>query len=248
MSSFIDVYILISVCLSLSLSQHLSMFLFLCVCFFLIRRSLSLSRSVCVQVSKLRSVFQVRETSVFTGGNEETEDYGMVLIEDDEASQSYIEAPDVGPITEPGMKCSLIQQKEEKMIPVIPSSTNDEGDGGEEKQAEDGSIQVKNEGEEEDVNNNEGEGGAVEGGSEEETKPSSSLSSASKKKKKKKKAPPEVFNEHRLKGTTTHLYLVNALKDGHSSEEAMERVSQAPPQVCRTLERLLMMTRPVSFS
>lgn len=175
------------------------------------------------KVSSQRSVFQVRETSVYTGGNLETFDYGMGLIEEDEESQSFRQAPDVGPIEAPAIKCSLIQQKEEKVIPEIETKVVEEV---EVKKEEDGEAvsgdDAKEEGEEK------GEAGED-------------------KEEVEKKVPPEEFNEDRVAGASTHIYLVNALK-ASSSEEAMERVARAPPQLSRTLERILKLTRPISFS
>jgi hypothetical protein len=199
-------------------------------------------------VSSRRSVFQIRETSVFTGGNMETFDYGMGLIEEDEESQSFRQAPDVGPIVAPAIKCSLIQQREEKPIPEIESREIDkadvEGDEPEAPPVEESTAAVtENQDEPVKEETEDAQAEVTEGVEEEKAATEEEPETAVAKKVVKK----ENFNEDRVKDASTHIYLVNALK-ASSSEEAMDRVSRAPPQLSRTLERLLKLTRPVSFS
>ena len=55
---------------------------------------------------------QLRETSVYVGLNDETLDYSMAVIEHDAKSKSALEAPNVGTIDAPGIKCTLIAAKE----------------------------------------------------------------------------------------------------------------------------------------
>lgn len=173
------------------------------------------------KVSSQRSVFQMRETSVYTGGNLETFDYGMGLIEEDEESQSFRQAPDVGRIEAPAIKCSLVQQKEEKPIPEIETKVIKE--------------ELKKEEEVEGVAVSADDAAKEDGEEKAEVEEVGEVS------------VPEVFNEDRVSGASTHIYLVNALK-ASSSEEAMERVARAPPRLSRTLERILNLTRPISFS
>merc|ERR1719463_855879 len=54
----------------------------------------------------------IRETSVYVGGNDDTLDYNMAMIEHDHKSKSATEAPNVGTIAAPGIKCTLLAAKE----------------------------------------------------------------------------------------------------------------------------------------
>ena len=189
------------------------------------------------RVGKHRSVFRVRETSVYTGGNEETFDYDMYLMEADSESCSARDAPDVGSLSAPGLKCSTIQQSEElPPAPVIetseesePSDENKEAieDNEDSPAAEDADAPVVEEGKtEEDI---EGEEKA------EDAKPAEPA------------APKEVFKDSRKEGTNTNVFLKNAL-NLRSSEEASERVNRASPQLVKTIGEILTLTRPFSFS
>ena len=70
------------------------------------------------KVGRGRAVVQARETSVYTGGNAETLDLKLVLIEEDKHSESYRHCPDVGDIPAPAIKSSLIVQSEALPPPV----------------------------------------------------------------------------------------------------------------------------------
>ncbi|CAM9331041.1 unnamed protein product [Chrysoparadoxa australica] len=59
-----------------------------------------------------RCVFQIRETSVFAGGDEDMIDFQMALMELDEASDSANHAPGLGSMPQPGIKCSLVTGSE----------------------------------------------------------------------------------------------------------------------------------------
>jgi len=59
-----------------------------------------------------QAVFQLRESSVFTGNNTETLDFMTCLMERDEASESHLNSASVGVLPQPGVKCSLIKTTE----------------------------------------------------------------------------------------------------------------------------------------
>ena len=59
-------------------------------------------------VGAQRALFRVRETSIFTGGNDMTLDYDMCLVELDAASQSARDAPGVGDLPPAAAKCTLL--------------------------------------------------------------------------------------------------------------------------------------------
>ena len=177
------------------------------------------------RVGKHRSVFQVRETSVYTGGNEETFDYDMYLMEADSESRSARDSQDVCYLSAPGLKCSMIKQSE--ALPPAPA-TEESAEEPEEKKDEvaqeekepvaEGEAAEGEGGGGENKEEGEGEGKAAE--DDKPTEPS---------------APAEVFDDSRKEGTSTNVFLANALKL-RSSEEATERVERSPPQLVKTIE------------
>ena len=64
------------------------------------------------ELGEARCAFQLRETSVYVGGNIETLDHSMVAVEMDGVSKSSLDAPGVGSLPDPAIKCSLVQAKE----------------------------------------------------------------------------------------------------------------------------------------
>ena len=186
------------------------------------------------KVGKHRSVFQVRETSVYTGGNDETFDYEMYLMEADSESRSARDAPDVGSLSAPGLKCSTIKQSEAlPPAPVVEETKEETEEKKEEGGGEGEAKEPPAEGEAAAAEGGEeGEGG--ENADEEEQAPEPAV-------------PVEVFDDTRKDGTATKVFLANALKL-KSSEEATERVERAPPQLVKTIEEVLTLTRPFSFA
>ena len=57
-----------------------------------------------------------RETSVYIGANMETFDYEMVLVEDDDVSQSARDVPDLGHVIHPGIKSCIVDQNEDPPV------------------------------------------------------------------------------------------------------------------------------------
>jgi hypothetical protein len=205
------------------------------------------------QLSKDRSAFQVRETSVYTGGNAETLDYFMALVEADTESLSHRLAPGIGQLADPGMKCALIQQSEEYTPPPPPppeeSPIESEEEKVEDKAPEAAAETAKAEGEEGAGDAAQPEAGEAkdeadkQDGSEEVEAKANDESSVAKE----RAAYQEPFNEECISGNVSHVYLSNALRAA-SSVEAMERVDRTPLKLVKTVEQLLRLVRPVSFA
>ena len=187
----------------------------------------------------------MRETSVYTGGNVETFDYRMVLTEADVESQSYRLAPDVGMIGAPAIKFSLIQQSEVVTLPPPPPPESEPAEAalGAESEAE-AAAQGSPEGEAAATDVAEG-APAAEGEDAAEGDEGKEGDDAN--------ADPveaswvEPFEETRVAGTSTHVVLKHAMA-ATSSAEALERVARTPARLVRTIEQLLNLTRPISFS
>jgi hypothetical protein len=169
----------------------------------------------------------VRETSVYTGGNLETYEYSMALVEHDSESESYRLAPDVGDIKAPGIKCSLIVQGEAANARPPPPPAPEPEEGG---AAEGGDEEKK----------------AAEELTEEEVAEKAAAAEAAAAEEAAKPWLEELAGT-RVKGTTTFVYLKNLLKT-KSSEETMERVGRTPPRLSKTIGELLTLTRPIVFS
>jgi len=177
----------------------------------------------------------VRETSVYCGGNAETDDFQMALFENDEVSESVRNAPDVGILALPGIKCSLVHQSE-AMPPPKPENVNPQF----EADAAESSA------------NGQGESELGPGPTEEEAKPQGAATAEGESSQVADNPSPsleatETFNESRVAGTETYVFIKSMLKV-RSSEETMERVARSPPQLARTLVKLLDLVRPISFS
>jgi len=143
------------------------------------------------RVGSQRSVMQVRETSVYTGGNEETFDFKLVFAEMDAMSESALNAPGIGDLTGAAVKYSYLQMKE-----------------GGQASAEDAGVEDFNE---------------------------------------EREAIFPGFSDKREDGTLTHVFLDFLVKE-QCSEEATERVVNSSEELAQAVERLLLLTRPFSFS
>lgn len=203
------------------------------------------------QLNKDRSAFQVRETSVYTGGNAETLDYFMALVEADTESLSHRLAPGIGQLSGPGMKCALIQQSEEYTPPPPPpeeSPPEAEEENVEEVAPEAAAEAAKTDGEE-------GAGDAAqpeadeakEADKQDASEEVDAEASGESSEVKAPVVPQEPFNEECISGNVSHVYLSNSLRAA-SSVEAMERVDRTALKLVKTVEQLLGLVRPISFS
>jgi hypothetical protein len=211
------------------------------------------------QVGKDRAAFQVRETSVYTGGNVETFDYSMALVEADIESLSHRLAPVVGSLSAPGIKCALVQQSEELPPPLppvenlpaadvekkeavvseaVPAAAVAEGEEGAEEAAQPEAEGAKD-GAEEAKDGAEGAKDGAEAGADKGGGKGDAVAAA--------EPAREPFNEVRVLGGRSHVYLASALRFA-SSAEAMERVDRTPLQLIKTVEQLFNLTRPIAFS
>mmetsp|Transcript_45228 Transcript_45228/g.89000 ORF Transcript_45228/g.89000 Transcript_45228/m.89000 type:complete len:724 (-) Transcript_45228:118-2289(-) len=175
------------------------------------------------KLGRNRSAFRVRETSVYTGGNLETFEYGTALLQADTESESYRLAPEVGDIKAPAMKCSLVVQGEA----VTPKPTPPPPPEPTEQEAAAAAAAAAELTEEEAAEKAEAAAAAA---AEEVARPW-----------------VEEFAETRVKGTSNFIFLKNLLKT-KSSEETMERVGRTAPRLSKTIEELLTLVRPVAFS
>lgn len=69
------------------------------------------------QVGAGRCVMRMRESSVYTGRNEDTFDLDSLLVERDAGSRSDTNAPGIGAAASPGLKCCLLAQLEDDVKP-----------------------------------------------------------------------------------------------------------------------------------
>jgi len=213
------------------------------------------------KLGKLHSAFLTRETSIYTGGNAETFDFDMALVESDAESRSARDAPGVGELASPGVKSAIVVQKEaepkpalgddpvaaaaalladdeEKVVDDAPAAVEETAVEGEEEKKAEGEEAAAAEGEEK----KEGEAGEDEKKGEEGDRGAAVVPLM----------VNEQFDDTRLNGsdgvqTDTHVYLTKSLQD-ICSEEAMERIGRSPPQLKQTVQQLLLLTRPFSFS
>lgn len=129
----------------------------------------------------------------------------MALVEADATSQSALDAPGLGEIASPGIKCALVNQPEDPVSPPAPSkdlaAMLDDSQADAEQAAE---------------------------------KPTPALAS-------------EAFDGSLVGITETHIYLKKAL-EATCSEEAKERVGRSPPSLKQSVKKILLLTRPFSFS
>lgn len=193
----------------------------------------------------------MRETSVYTGGNAETLDYFMALVEADTESLSHRLAPGTGQLSGPGMKCALIQQSEEYTPPPPPEESPPAADEEkvEEVAPEAAAEAAKTDGEEDagdaaqpEVDEAKDEADKQDASEEVDAKASGKSSEV-----KAPVVPQEPFNEECISGNVSHVYLSNSLRAA-SSVEAMERVDRTPLKLVKTVEQLLGLVRPISFS
>ncbi len=196
---------------------------------------------------------RLRETSVHVGGNAETSDYSMVLIEADEASESFRNAPSAGVIKAPSIKCSFIRQSEAlsaghaaepaEKAPAEGTSPQTPGEG-ESANPEESAAAVPGT----DVGPEEGKASEEQAGASLETEKSEDRSGTPADSA--KHAPElaaEPFDDSREDGSTTHVFLKNAVK-GKFTEESIERVQRTSCHLVKAIEQLLNLTRPISFS
>mmetsp|Transcript_10332 Transcript_10332/g.29508 ORF Transcript_10332/g.29508 Transcript_10332/m.29508 type:complete len:743 (-) Transcript_10332:171-2399(-) len=143
-------------------------------------------------VGSQRSVMKVRETSVYTGGNEETFDFKLVLAEMDAISESARKAPGIGDLSGAAVKYSFLNMKDDGAASADPAEHEEDfGD------------------------------------------PTEAICPG--------------FSDKREQGTLTHVFL-NFLVKEQCSEEANERVESSSEELAQAVERLLLLTRPFSFS
>lgn len=171
-------------------------------------------------LGKDRCTFRTRETSVFTGGNTETFDLDMVLMEEDTASASHKNASHIGVLSGSGIKCSLVRQTEEPSHDFMEAKKAvAEANAEAQKAAVEAAM------------------AAAEG---DEIPAEPELLSD----------PVETFDDRTVPGEESHVYLQTAQETaaGLYSEEAHERVRRASPTLRKLVKQMLVMTRPFSFT
>lgn len=195
----------------------------------------------------------MRETSVYTGGNAETLDYFMALVEADTESLSHRLAPGIGQLSGPGMKCALVQQSEEYTPPPPPPEESppeaEEEEVEEAAPPEAAAEAAKTDGEEGagDAAQPEADEAKDEADKQDASEEVDAEASGESSEVKAPVVPQEPFNEECISGNVSHVYLSNSLRAA-SSVEAMERVVRTPLKLVKTVEQLLGLVRPISFS